>query len=97
MDGAIPFAAAHQGDATAQGVLAQYIRYLGEGIINFINLWRPQKILLGGGLSLAGSALLDPLNAYVRLRCFAGAQGFVAPIEQATLGNTAGMIGAAFL
>lgn len=97
MNGAIPFKAAQAGDKPAQMVVDDYIRYLGEGIINFINTWRPDKVLLGGGISNEGDPLIVPLNAYVRPRCFAGDRGYVAPIEVAALGNDAGLIGAANL
>jgi glucokinase len=97
LDGRVPFLAAAQGDAVAQRVIATYIKYLGEGIINCVNIWRPEKILLAGGVAAAGQALLAPLNDYARLRCFAGAKCFVAPIEAAALGNDAGLIGAALL
>lgn len=97
MNGAIPFKAARQGDAVAQKVVDFYIQCLGEGIINFINIWRPEKVLLGGGISNEGDPLIVPLNAYVKPRCFAGEQGQVAPIEVAALGNDAGLIGAASL
>jgi len=97
MNGIIPFKAARQGDQTAQRVVDTYIRYLGEGIINFINIWRPEKVLLGGGVSNEGPPLIDPLNDYVRPRAFGGERGYVAPVVQATLGNDAGLIGAASL
>ncbi|MDL2324506.1 ROK family protein [Ruminococcaceae bacterium OttesenSCG-928-A16] len=97
MNGAIPFKAAQKGDKTAQRVVDDYIRYLGEGLINCINVWRPEKVLLGGGISNEGAPLINPLNEYVRPRCFAGERGFVPHIEIAALGNDAGIIGAAAL
>lgn len=97
MNAIIPFKAARQGDTVAQQVVDKYIQYLGEGIVNFINIWRPEKVLLGGGLSNEGDPLIRPLNEYVRPRAFAGVHGYVAPIEQAVLGNDAGLIGAAWL
>ncbi|MDL2254647.1 ROK family protein [Ruminococcaceae bacterium OttesenSCG-928-I18] len=97
MNGRIPFDAMRLGDAAAKRVVDNYIRDLGEGIINFINIWRPEKILLGGGISNEGDPLLDPLNAYVKPRAFAGERGYVAPIERAVLGNDAGLYGAASL
>lgn len=97
MNGAIPFKAAQKGDATAQKVVDDYIKFLGEGIINFINVWRPEKVLLGGGISNEGAPLTVPLNEYVKPRCFGGERGYVAPIEVAALGNDAGLIGAAAL
>ena len=97
MNGAIPFKAAQRGDATAQEVVDNYIAYLGEGIINFINIWRPEKVLLGGGISNEGAPLTDPLNAYIKPRCFGGEKGYVAPIEISVFGNDSGFIGAAAL
>lgn len=97
MNGAIPFKAAQAGDETAKQVVDFYIRALGEGIINFVNIWRPEKVLLGGGISNEGDPLVVPLNQYVRPRCFGGAKGFVPPITVAELGNDAGLIGAAAL
>lgn len=97
MNGKIPFEAARLGDTAAQQVVDFYIKSLGEGIINFINIWRPEKVLLGGGVSNEGDPLVVPLNEYVRPRCFAGERGYVAPIEVAALVNDAGLIGAAAL
>lgn len=97
MDGRIPFDAMNQGDEAALQVVEFYIHCLGEGIINFINIWRPEKVLVGGGISNEGDGLLKPLNAYVQPRAFAGGRGFVAPIERAVLGNDAGLYGAAAL
>lgn len=97
MNAAIPFKAARQGDAVAQRLVDDYIRYLGEGIINFINIWRPEKVLIGGGISNEGDPLIIPLSEYVRPRAFGGQKGYVPPIERAVLGNDAGLIGAAAL
>lgn len=97
MNGTTPFKAARMGDAVAQKLVDDLIKYLGEGIINFINTWRPEKVLIGGGLSNEGDPLILPLNDYVRPRCFGGEKGYVAPIERAVLGNDAGLIGAASL
>ncbi len=97
MNGQVPFDAMRQGDEAAKQVVDFYIQCLGEGIINFINTWRPEKVLVGGGISNEGEPLLQPLNAYVQPRAFAGGRGFVAPIERAVLGNDAGLYGAAAL
>ena len=97
MNGKIPFDAARLGDATAQQVVDNYVKYLGEGIVNFVNVWRPEKVLVGGGISNEGAPLLTPLAAYVRVNCFAGDRGFVPPVEKAVLGNDAGLYGAAAL
>lgn len=97
MNGVIPFKAARAGDAVGQKLVDDYIAWLGEGIVNFINVWRPEKVLIGGGISNEGDPLIIPLAEYVRPRCFGGEKGYVAPIERAVLGNDAGLIGAASL
>ena len=97
MNGVIPFKAARQNDAAATQVVEDYIRFLGECIINFVNLWRPEKVLLGGGVSGEGDPLVQPLNAYIKTRCFGGQAAFVPPVAAAELGNSAGLIGAASL
>ncbi len=97
MNGRIPFIAARESDAAALSVVNEYIRNVGESIVNFVNIWRPGIFLLGGGIANEGAPLLDPLNAYIKGRCFAGARGAVPPIVRAAMGNDAGIVGAAML
>ncbi len=97
ISGRTAFIAMKDGDAVAAEVVDKYIKYLGEGIINFINTWRPEKVLVGGGISNEGDTLMLPLNEYVKWRTFAGEQAIVPPIEKAVLGNDAGLYGAAAL
>lgn len=97
MNGVIPFEAMRKGDATAKRVVDTYVGYVGTAVINFINIWRPEKVLLGGGVANEGDPLIIPVNEYVRPRVFAGDRGYIAPVMQAALGNDAGLIGAAAL
>ena len=97
MNGMIPFKAAQAGDETAQGVVDNYIRYVGIATINAVNIWRPEKVLLGGGIANEGDPLIIPVNDYVRTRVFAGERGAVPLITRAALGNDAGLYGAAAL
>lgn len=91
------FAEAAAGDEALRKALEIYVRRLGVGIVNIVNIFRPQLVLLGGGLSAQGESLLEPLRAMVREGCFGGADGGLPEIEIATLGDKAGMIGAASL
>lgn len=91
------FAAAAAGDPRMTEVVDAYLRRLGTGVVNIVNLFRPQAVLLGGGLSRQGETLLAPLRAMVREQCFGGARGGLPEIREALLGNRAGMIGAASL
>lgn len=82
------FEAAKQGCPTAQNVIDKYIDYLSIGINNLIKIFDPQIILISGGLSNEGDALLTPLKK--RLAPFSS-------IKIAALKNDAGIIGAASL
>ncbi len=97
INGRTAFLAMREGDGVAAEVVEHYIKALGEGIVNFINIWRPEKVLVGGGISNEGDALMLPLNEYVKWRTFAGNKAFVPPVERAALGNDAGLYGAAAL
>lgn len=85
------------GDKTAEEVLDGYTTYLAEGIVNLVNILRPEAVLIGGGVSAAGDALLNPLRQKVYKSVFGGTQYAPLNIEIATLGNDAGLIGAAYL
>ena len=97
MDGIIPFKAARAGDPAGKEVVENYIAYLSEGIVNLVNIFRPQRVIISGGVCGEGAYLTDPVNAYIRRYCFAGDKAFVPPVVTATLGNDAGIIGAANL
>ena len=92
--GRTAFIAQRMGDATASKVVDEYIAALGEGLVNLINILRPQAIMIGGGVSNEGENLLVPLREYVRPLVYAYDY---APVEivRATLGNDAGLYGAA--
>ncbi|MDL2215723.1 ROK family protein [Ruminococcaceae bacterium OttesenSCG-928-N02] len=97
LDAAAVFEAANAGDKTAKAVLETYMAYLGEGLINVINLFRPQKVLLSGGVSASAATFLEPLNHYVQAGAFAGERVPIPKVEIASLGTDAGIIGAANL
>lgn len=90
------FAAAKQ-DKVLGGVVERYIQRLGIGVVNIANIFRPQLILLGGGISAQGERLLEPLREMLKEGCFGGERGEIPEIEIAALGNQAGIIGAASL
>ena len=98
VNGRTAFLAAREGDAAASAVVSAYIHALAEGIANLVNLFRPEKVLLGGGISHEGDPLLLPLEKEVRALAYGGPIGIpIPPIRRATLGNDAGIIGAALL
>lgn len=97
MNGKIPFDAAAKGDAAGTAVVEEYENYLACGIANVINIFRPQMIILGGGVAAQKENLTIPLQEKVKSLCFGGSHGQIAPIVTSQLGNDAGIIGAANL
>lgn len=84
-------------DNALKEVVDSYIRRLGTGIVNIVNIFRPQLVLLGGEISAQGEALTKPLEEIMRQGCFGKEKGELPEIKTASLGNEAGMIGAASL
>lgn len=97
INGEIIFQAAKEGDEMAKKIVQDYISHLAAGISTFITIFRPEIIILGGGITNSGDFLLNPLNKKVHECTFGAAEIGVPPIVQACLGNDAGIIGAAFL
>lgn len=97
VDGRTAFECSKTGDAAAIAVVDNYIKYLGEGMLNFANIFRPQAMILGGGVCAQGDYLIDKLKDYCKEReyGFSGMPRFDILVAQ--LGNDAGIIGAAAL
>ena len=97
VDGRVSFECAKAGDETAKSVVNAYLHYLAEGIINVVNLFGSQAVLLGGGVCAQGKALTEPLEQAVNSRRYGGLRGTATVIATAALGNDAGTLGAASL
>ena len=97
VDGKVPFEAAKKGDKDAIEVLDNYIKYLGEGILNYCNIFRPNAVVLSGGVANEGDNLLDRVRAYLKLHNYGMKNSPQVHIRQAELGYDSGKIGAAAL
>lgn len=97
LDGKKIFAAVKAGDETARAVLKQYCKYVGVGLVNMVNCIFPETIIIGGGISAVGETLLEPIREYIGENFFASKKELMPRVAQATLGNDAGIIGAAAL
>ncbi|TLS36324.1 ROK family glucokinase [Pseudalkalibacillus caeni] len=90
------FEAASKGDELSEEVIQTVCKHLGLAIGNLANALNPGKIVIGGGVSRAGDALLGPLKQYYEKvalpRVVEGSDFAIA-----TLGNDAGVIGGAWL
>ncbi|MBO4251406.1 MAG: ROK family protein [Clostridia bacterium] len=97
VDGRTAFECAKSGDGTANKVVDEYVSYLAEGIMNLANIFRPETFILGGGVSAQGKYLTDKLKAYCEKYEYGYKYAPKSDIVTATLGNDAGIIGAAAL
>ena len=84
-------------DVDMSEVVEQYTLMLGQGIVNIVNMFRPQLILIGGVMSAYADKLIEPIKDMMKEDCFGGASSLVPEIATAKLGGQAGLIGAANL
>ena len=86
------------GDEAAKEVYDKYIKYLAAGLTNIVNIFQPEVISLGGGVSNEGQSLIDALLPLVRKEAYGSSVLEDLPeLRIAQLGNDAGIIGAALL
>jgi glucokinase len=89
--------AARQGDPVALEAFSRIGRCLGEGLADLAALFDPAVLIIGGGVSEAGDLLLAPARAAFLDSLPARAHRPIAEVLAATLGNDAGVVGAADL
>ncbi len=94
VNGRTAFTAARQGDEAAQKVIDEFVGYLSEGIADFVNILRPEAIVIGGGISNEGEMLFEPLRKAVDERTYVAMDIVPLKIVGAQLGNRAGVYGA---
>ena len=81
----------------AEALIDAYTEALAQGIGAIVNILRPQAVLLGGGVSAQGEALLRPVREKLENCCFGSAVLPIPELACASLGNDAGVLGAAAL
>lgn len=89
------FDAVKEGDAVACEIANDFGRYLGYALANLAVITDPDIIVIGGGVSRAGEVLLDYVMKYFHKRVFFANKDCAFAL--ATLGNDAGIYGAAKL
>ena len=97
VNGKLAFDAAKAGDKTGEEIIDWYVKYLGEGILNFCNIFRPDAIILSGGIAKQGTYLTNKLEAYCKERDYGYKRTPAVEIKTAVIGYESGMIGAAAL
>jgi len=85
---------AREGDPIAKDIFDTFVDSLSAAITSVVVLLDPEVIALGGGVSLAGDFLFQPVRELVKQKSFFKIYHEIVPAQ---LGNTAGIIGAALL
>lgn len=96
IDAKIPFDAAKEGDPVGKQVIHEYLKYLAAGLVNVVNAFQPEVIVVGGGVSKQGEYLLEPLRKLIDDEVYSHDIPH-AQLKEALMGNDAGIIGAALL
>jgi glucokinase len=91
------FDRAKNGDEICREVLDRYYTHLAIGFANIINIFGPDYLCIGGGVSAAGDALLQPVTEKTYQRLYAKDAEQNTKIVLARLHNDAGILGAAML
>ncbi|MBB2480134.1 ROK family glucokinase [Bacillus sp. APMAM] len=86
----------NQGDTLSASIIEQIMLHLGLVLANIGNVLNPEKIVIGGGVSKAGDLLLNPLQKYFNQFAYSAVSASTE-LAIATLGNDAGILGAAWL
>lgn len=97
VSGITAFNAMRNNDPIGRMVVERYCEYVAVGISNILNVFQPDVICIGGGISNEGEALTEPIKAFVAGENYARSVTHKAVIKTADLGNDAGIIGAAYL
>ena len=97
VSGRTAFDAARKGDPAGKEVVRQYAEYIAEGLVDMVNIFRPEVLIMGGGICKEGDFLLDPVRRYLNAGVFGKGLLPEPKLVVASLGNDAGLIGAALL
>lgn len=86
--------AARRGDPLACDIISRAAYYLGIGLVNAVNIFNPEVVVIGGGMAELGDMLIAPGRRMIAERAFSVSSGTVRVVT-AQLGNEAGVYGAA--
>lgn len=97
VSGRTAFTAYKKGDKAATEVVKNYVKYVATGLITLINIFRPEIVILGGGISNEGEYFIKMVEDYVKAHSFGKEFNKLCRIVKASLGNEAGILGAGTL
>ena len=96
LSGFVIFQAEKEGDGEAGKVLDEYIQDITVGLVNYVNVFRPEKIIVGGGIS-AQNRIVGALESLVNAEAYGGSNNPHVYVSTPKFFNDAGIIGAACL
>jgi len=99
ISGITAFNAMRSNDACGKAIVEKYVEYIAIGVVNIINTFQPDMVILGGGISKEGDNIILPLREYAKKHAYAGDSEDLPHTKIVTtkMGNDAGIIGAALL
>ena len=97
VNGRVAFEAMRAGDEAAKEVIDMYLKYLESGLASMINIFQPEVLSIGGGISGEGDPLVEMILPSIRDQQYGIGFTELTKVCIAELGNDAGIIGAAFL
>lgn len=97
VSGRTAFKAARAGDRAGIAVVNAYVKYVSEGLVSLVNIFRPEILLIGGGVSNEGDLFIDKLQRRVSRYSYGGKRNPYVKVLKASLLNDAGILGAVAL
>lgn len=97
VSGKTAFRAYKEGDAAGIEVVQNYVKYIGEGTANLVNIFAPEIILIGGGVANEGEYFIQMIADYIAQHTYGKELNGGFEVKKAMLGNDAGIFGAAAL
>lgn len=99
VNGRTAFEKANEGDENAQRVIDTWLAYVAGGICDLVNIFQPELIVIGGGVSREGDKILTPVKKFVENNTMTGSLKKLkqTDIKISKLFNDAGVVGASFL
>lgn len=97
VNGKTAFDGKRAGDATSIRVVDDYLYDLGQGLVNVVNLFQPDVLCIGGGICKEGDGIIKPLEKMICAERYSRFAKKQTALRTASLGNDAGIIGAAMI
>ena len=95
--GLVPFEAAKAGDPAGLKVVRDYVKYVAAGLQGMVNIFRPDVVLIGGGISNQGDYFISRVSRRLNRIVFGAGINPRVKVRAAELKNDAGLLGAVAL